>query len=533
MYKNFKKLKIGIDFSNISTLIHSPTENQTQSKDEYPKEAETSPEEDGDSVVKCRINLNFSTLECYITPLALTGLERFTQSIKTYLINPNSLITELEAKAQAHCASNSIIEVISKTQVSLKIPQIRLFSLQCGLAEGDKVLNAFADTLANPDEFITLSLFAICIYSIETQLIDSASKTAAIFQIDKIDTQFCRLYESEKDLSVPDLQEPNDKKLIKSIKLSCISDEHSKTSIRCFKKDNKLDSTRLKHLKSIIMYECGFEEISIKAIKKLKDLKPKTNVESKENDNNNTSENEGKFNENNRLSLFEFNISKIWFSFPEPPTSPKGKRKIPFSRFDWNLLSSVSPAVTSWLCACKHSFKPLKECMLIRERRITKILSALIIGSLKHKDQLEKKIEFLLKTEVSSSFKTLSDMNMNTRSRNKSSSKSNTTNGDDEGASSLSNKLSHYNFQNFLQLYLTSSSLALYNDPNCRFVNILRNYLFYFEDEFNADMEFGKIPDSEYLKAGINEVLNSWSVLILNSIFKKVIHFLNKFDIQA
>lgn len=61
--------------------------------------------------------------------------------------------------------------------------------------------NAFVDTLANPDEFVTLSLFAICIYSIETQLIDSASKTAAIFQIDKIDTQFVRLYESEKDLS--------------------------------------------------------------------------------------------------------------------------------------------------------------------------------------------------------------------------------------------------------------------------------------------------------------------------------------------
>jgi hypothetical protein len=198
--------------------------------------------------------------------LALTGLERFTQSIKTYLINPNSLITELEAKAQAHCASNSIIEVISKTRVLLKITQIRLFSLQCGLAEGDKVLNAFAETLTNPDEFITLSLFAICIYSIETQLIDSASKTAAIFRKDKIDTQFCSLYESEKDLSVPDLQEPNDKKLNKSIKLSCISDEHSKTSIRCFKKDNKLDNIRLKHLKSIIMYECGFEEISIKTI---------------------------------------------------------------------------------------------------------------------------------------------------------------------------------------------------------------------------------------------------------------------------
>jgi hypothetical protein len=514
----FRYRQKGIDFSNISTFILGQTGTHTKPKDEYSKEDEQSSEEDGDSIVKCRINLNFSTLECYITPLALTGLERFTQSIKTYLINPNSLITELEAKAQAHCASNSIIEVISKTQVSLKIPQVRLFSLQCGLAEGDKVSNAFADTLANPDEFITLSLFAICIYSIETQLIDSASKTAAIFQIDKIDTQFCRLYESEKDLSIPDLQELNEKKFLKSIKLSCISDEHSKTSIKCFKKSDKYDNTRLKYLKSLIMYECAFEEISIKAIKKLKDLKSETEAESEENKDNVTSENAENFNENNRLSLFEFNISKIWFSFPEPPTSPKGKRKIPFSRFDWNLLSSVSPAVTSWLCACKHSFKPLKECLLIRERRITKILSALIIGSLKHKDQLEKKIEFLLKTEASSSFKMLNDTNMSTRARNKL--KSNLASGDEE-VTSLSNKLSHFNFQNFLQLYLTSSSLALYNDPNCRFVNILRNYLLYFEEEFNADMEFSSIPDNEYLKAGINEVLNSWSILILNSIFKK------------
>jgi hypothetical protein len=64
--------------------------------------------------------------------------------------------------------------------------------------------------------------------------------------------------------------------------------------------------------------------------------------------------------DHSRLSLAEFEISKIWFSFPEPPISPKGKRKIPYTRFDWNLLSSVSPAVTSWLCASKHVMQPLK-----------------------------------------------------------------------------------------------------------------------------------------------------------------------------
>ena len=284
------------------------------------------------------------------------------------------------------------------------------------------------------------------------------------------------------------------------------------------------------------MYECAFEAISIKAIKKLKDVASASKIDAECQEKHGfepsspppasatqTNEPLKNFSENNRLSLFEFNVSKIWFSFPEPPTSPKGKRKIPFSRFDWNLLSSVSPAVTSWLCAIKHSFKPVKECMLIRERRITQILGALIVGSLKHKDQLERKIEFLLKTEVSSSFKTLHDTNLSTRLRNKiSKSNSSNANGDEETPVSLSHKLSHFNFQNFLQLYLTSSSLDLYNDPNCRFVNILRHYLLYFQDEFNSDMEFPTIPENEYLKCGINEVLNSWSSLILNSILIKV-----------
>jgi hypothetical protein len=100
-------------------------------------------------------------------------------------------------------------------------------SLQCGLSEGDKVSNAFSNTLACPEEFMTLSLFTICVHSVQTQLIDSQNKTAAIFMIDKIETQFCRLFEN-KSLAQP------------PIKLSCISDKHSKTSIRCFKENDLL-----------------------------------------------------------------------------------------------------------------------------------------------------------------------------------------------------------------------------------------------------------------------------------------------------
>ena len=159
--------------------------------------------------------------------------------------------------------------------------------------------------------------------------------------------------------------------------------------------------------------------------------------------------------------------------------------------------------------------------MLIRERHNTEVLAALIVGSLKHKDQLEKKVEFLLKTEASSTFRALNDAALSGRTR-KANSKSSSPSDEDAPSAHLSNKCSHFNFQNFLQLYLTSSSLALYNDPNCRFVTLLRSYLLYFEDEFNADMEFSSIPDNEHLKCGINEVLNSWAILILNSILIKV-----------
>ncbi len=365
--------------------------------------------DDSNPSVNCRANLEFSAFECYITPLALTGLERFTQALQSYQISPNSLVTELQTKAQAHCAADSIIEAISKTQVSVKIPQIRLFSLQCGLSEGDKICDAFANTLAKPDEFITLSLFTISIYDIETQLIDSLNKTTAIFLIDKIDTQFCRLFESHSIDST-------------SIKLSCIPDEYSKTSIACFKKTDLAQPNNYRNLKSLIMYESFFDQISIKAIKKTNEnsdpnsIQPEIIITNEPNkmhrnlsrvfeldEKNQTSSNFAKTRTNTlsssnqngigKFSLFEFDIAKIWFSFPEPPASPKGKRKIPYTRHDWNLLSSVSPAVTSWLCASKHTLAPLKDLLMLRSNHVIKNLAALIIGSLKNKQALDEKIE--------------------------------------------------------------------------------------------------------------------------------------------
>lgn len=140
--------KKGVDLSNLVS-----TEYQTRPYGKVESTLSEDPQSDSD--IKRRINLKFKTFECYITPLALTGVTRFTDSLKVFQVNPNSMLTSLQSKTYTHSIKSSIIEAISKTQVSLKIPQIRVFSLQCGLAEGDKVSNAFVSTLTNPDEFIT------------------------------------------------------------------------------------------------------------------------------------------------------------------------------------------------------------------------------------------------------------------------------------------------------------------------------------------------------------------------------------------
>ena len=68
---------------------------------------------------------------------------------------------------------------------------------------------------------------------------------------------------------------------------------------------------------------------------------------------------------------------------------------------------------------------------------------------------------------------------------------------------------------NFMKVYLTKSSLELYKDANCRLVNLMRNYLLYFAEDFEADLSSSYMPDAKLLKKGISEVLNSWSNVIV------------------
>lgn len=151
----FKRFQKGFDCSYVSTnlLPNKNSSNQehfynlkknSSNNKETEKDKQTAEEDNDTSMdsLKCRINLKFlSNIACYVTPLALTSLERVIKSFKSQKVNPNYLITNMQSKSQASFAQDSIIDVISKTQVSMNIPQILLCSLQCGLAEGNVLLS--------------------------------------------------------------------------------------------------------------------------------------------------------------------------------------------------------------------------------------------------------------------------------------------------------------------------------------------------------------------------------------------------------
>lgn len=53
-------------------------------------------------------------------------------------------------------------------------------------------------------------------------------------------------------------------------------------------------------------------------------------------------------NNNGRTSSCVIDFKTVWFNFAAPPRAPI-TRKIDFTRLDWNLLSTASPAITAWM----------------------------------------------------------------------------------------------------------------------------------------------------------------------------------------
>lgn len=53
-------------------------------------------------------------------------------------------------------------------------------------------------------------------------------------------------------------------------------------------------------------------------------------------------------NDNGKTSSCVIDFKTVWFNFAAPPRAPI-TRKIDYSRLDWNLLSTASPAITAWM----------------------------------------------------------------------------------------------------------------------------------------------------------------------------------------
>lgn len=53
-------------------------------------------------------------------------------------------------------------------------------------------------------------------------------------------------------------------------------------------------------------------------------------------------------NNNGRASSCVIDLKTVWFNFAAPPSVPI-TRKIDYTRLDWNLLSTASPAITAWM----------------------------------------------------------------------------------------------------------------------------------------------------------------------------------------
>lgn len=74
-------------------------------------------------------------------------------------------------------------------------------------------------------------------------------------------------------------------------------------------------------------------------------------------------------------------LHKVWFNFAAPPRTPI-TRKIDFTRLDWNLLSTASPAINAWMNPSNRLAIRVVHMFRTKYRRATAIVSSLMAEAL-------------------------------------------------------------------------------------------------------------------------------------------------------
>uniref|UniRef100_A0A1B6DJ95 Bridge-like lipid transfer protein family member 1 C-terminal domain-containing protein n=2 Tax=Clastoptera arizonana TaxID=38151 RepID=A0A1B6DJ95_9HEMI len=74
-------------------------------------------------------------------------------------------------------------------------------------------------------------------------------------------------------------------------------------------------------------------------------------------------------------------VSQVWFNFAAPPRAPI-TRKIDFTRLDWNLLSTASPAINAWMNPSNRFAIRVVHMLRCRYRRCTAVVTCLMSEAL-------------------------------------------------------------------------------------------------------------------------------------------------------
>ncbi|XP_055681343.1 bridge-like lipid transfer protein family member 1 isoform X2 [Lutzomyia longipalpis] len=88
-----------------------------------------------------------------------------------------------------------------------------------------------------------------------------------------------------------------------------------------------------------------------------------------------------KKNDNGKTSSCIIDLKTVWFNFAAPPRVPI-TRKIDYTRLDWNLLSTASPAITAWMNPSNRFAIKLVSMMKAMHQRRTAVAASLMADGL-------------------------------------------------------------------------------------------------------------------------------------------------------
>ena len=239
-------------------------------------------------------------------------------------------------------------------------------------------------------------------------------------------------------------------------------------------------------LSGFIMFEAGLENIRVNGVKKKiitdeKSIKNNQTENKKEedekkldNDKDKNKDDEIKKDEeevnkeknqsDKEISPFKNNASSlggtinvIWFNFAAPPKTPNTK-KIDFTKLDWHLISTATPAINAWLNSGDRILLSGKKCNLYYERRLAAVLACLMSSALE-----------------------ISGIHIPPKSR-------------------------------YWTNRLTPFSKSLQEDPSCQLMAVLRRYLSRFSTfkEIEQDLDTNNLPSLKILRKGIISLSRSW-----------------------